>query len=110
MADPIPSDNHKVLQTRKNGGRQGVPGGPSPGKMNATNAGRPAKQGKFAPALVPILETPPRENFPIFLGVGIALAILALATVFVLLIFSHPSSKKKPLSPPAAATAPVSRK
>jgi hypothetical protein len=59
---------------------------------------------KLVPPPAPIPQLNDEQGFPVFLGVGIALSIAALLTVFILAFFSH---KTKVNPPQAAASSPA---
>jgi len=59
---------------------------------------------KLVPPPAPIQQPSDAETFPVFLGVGIALSILALITVFVLAFFSHKTKVNVPPADGANAT------
>ncbi|MGB8355677.1 MAG: hypothetical protein WCD79_17390 [Chthoniobacteraceae bacterium] len=69
---------------------------PEPGYKKFTGS-------KLVPLPTPIQQPSDEESFPVFLGVGIALSILALITVFVLAFFSNKTKVEVP--PPDAANA-----
>jgi len=69
---------------------------PEPGYKKFTGS-------KLVPPPAPIQQPGDEESFPVFLGVGIALSILALITVFVLAFFS--SKTKVAVPPPDAPNA-----
>jgi hypothetical protein len=65
---------------------------------------------KLVPLPTPVAQLGDEEKFPLFLGVGIALSILALITVFVLAFFSHKTKVIVPAEPganPAISAGPV---
>ena len=68
---------------------------PEPGYKKFTGS-------KLVPLPTPIQQPSDEESFPVFLGVGIALSILALITVFVLAFFTN---KTKVNVPPDGASA-----
>ena len=62
---------------------------PEPGYKKFTGS-------KLVPLPSPIQQPSDEESFPVFLGVGIALSILALITVFVLAFFSNKTKVNAP--------------
>jgi len=59
---------------------------------------------KLVPPPAPIPQLNEQQTFPVFLGVGIALSIAALITVFVLAFFSHKTKVNTVPSPGAVPT------
>jgi hypothetical protein len=76
------------------------PNPPPPGFKRFTGA-------KLVPPPAPISQSHDDEKFPVFLGVGIALSMLALITV-VILSFTSAKKSAPPAASPAPAATPVS--
>jgi len=63
---------------------------------------------KLVPPPAPIAQLNDEEKFPLFLGVGIAISIVALISVFVLAFMSHKTKVNTPPAGGASASASAS--